>query len=132
MDSGNNINVKRSSDGWTPLYQATAKKLTETVKFLLENGADPNIQADDGSYPLKMCTSYYFMLSDERWLNLIKILTKYGANWNLLDEDGYCAFDEYERGVSFEISKEKQKLIELFPEQYKEYLLHKDLEKFNI
>ncbi len=51
--------------GWTPLMWATLKRYTPIVKFLLENGADPNIAAQKaditikaGATPLIICGYY--------------------------------------------------------------------------
>ena len=53
--------------GWTPLLWATLRQYTPIVKFLLENGADPNIAAVKadfviraGATPIVIC-GYYGM-----------------------------------------------------------------------
>jgi ankyrin repeat protein len=49
LDHGANINFKDSAGGYTPLMIAVFMKRYETVKYLLEKGADRNIKAKDGN-----------------------------------------------------------------------------------
>jgi len=42
VDAGANVNV-RDKKGWTPLMTAASNSLTQVVKFLLEEGADPEM-----------------------------------------------------------------------------------------
>ena len=41
-------NLAMYSPGWAPLHWAAGRGRTEMVKLLLEGGANPNIQDEDG------------------------------------------------------------------------------------
>jgi hypothetical protein len=56
----------------------------ETIKALLDGGADPNIPDQDGSYPLhKACEQYKYGES-----HVVEALVKGGADVNARDSDG--------------------------------------------
>ena len=74
--------------GWTPLiiavYQAHPQTL-RVVRLLLENGAKPNIRADDGATPLRVA-------SFRGSLEVVRLLLKYGADVEPENEDGNTPF----------------------------------------
>ncbi|ARF11286.1 ankyrin repeat protein [Klosneuvirus KNV1] len=55
---GGNINIKSNETGETCLFQVCQYNHCEICKFLLDHGADPNIQDNDGNTPLMCCRSY--------------------------------------------------------------------------
>lgn len=74
-----------TNNGETPLHRAVFKRNFIVTKFLLENGAQPNIQNSNGITPL-----YYAL--DERDhvadLNIIRILLVYGADSSIKSKYG--------------------------------------------
>jgi uncharacterized protein len=64
-----------NSKGVTPLWLATYKEDTISMKLLLDNGANPNAPTSGGTTPI-------FIPAINGKLILAKILTKYGADVN--------------------------------------------------
>ncbi len=86
-----NAPLKRTSDvkdpnapqaglGWTPLMIATAEGHTETVRVLLDAGAEPNAQNNLGRTPLMYASNYGFT-------PIAKLLLAKGANPNVAPND---------------------------------------------
>lgn len=89
------LKLYRGSDdqtGFTPLHYAvlgaSAKKNTEVINFLLENGADVNARDGSNSTPM------YYVLFDrtvqdqDKIITLIDLLVKNGADINAQGKDG--------------------------------------------
>jgi ankyrin repeat protein len=55
LDAGANVNQRDRRDGRSPLHYAQDPR---AARMLLERGADPNAQANDGSTPLHECAEY--------------------------------------------------------------------------
>ncbi len=79
--------------GWTPLHWAVYYRSLPIARFLLENGANPNIQTTDaygsmqsGCTPLIIAS--YYGLSD-----FAGLLLKHGAKTNIADDKGMTAID---------------------------------------
>ena len=52
LDKGADVNAKRGDSGQTPLMLATLRGEADTVKILLEKGADVNIRGNSGKTAL--------------------------------------------------------------------------------
>lgn len=72
---------RKDSKGNTLLATAIGKKAFNTVKFLLENGADPNLYIGDGSSPLHIASAF----NDKA---IIKLLLDYGVCIDSLNGEG--------------------------------------------
>lgn len=79
--------------GWTPLHWAVYYRSLPVTKFLLENGANPNVQTirsygsvKSGSTPLIIAA--YYGLPD-----FTELLLKRGAKTNVADGNGITAID---------------------------------------
>lgn len=57
----------------------------ETIKVLLENGADTNIKDNEGK------TALIYAVKDKYNLEKVKLLIKYGAGINIRDNNGNTA-----------------------------------------
>ena len=83
IDHGAKVNVK-AKGGFTPLTEACAYGNYEIVKLLLESGADRSIKGQYGTTPL------IFGATCSNWskdaLKIVKLLIKYGADINAVDE----------------------------------------------
>lgn len=64
--------------GWTPLHWAVSHGNIEAAKYLLKNGADPNLQSQDGKTPLSLVATSFGdkILKDD----IIHLLLTSGAN----------------------------------------------------
>lgn len=103
------------------------------VKELLNAGADPNNKDSFGNTHLimaardrftrnKVRSGYNFNKYEE---NILEELIMAGADWNLKNNEGKDFFD-------FLIGYFRQPLREKYPEQYKEYQMRKEEEKYNL
>lgn len=79
--------------GWTPLHWAVYYRSLPITKFLLENGADSNLQTTEaygsmrsGSTPLMIAA--YYGLQD-----FAEVLLKHGAKTDITDDTGMTAID---------------------------------------
>src|SRR5688572_26900384 len=68
----------------TPLYAAIAKNDYETVKALLNNGADVNERAEFYGNPL-----HYIAMKIGMNMNIVRLLIENGAHVNQIDESYY-------------------------------------------
>ena len=85
IDLGADVNAQRTDDKVTPLHLASNWNHYMAVRLLMENGADANIQSNDGRSPLHMAAS-------KGNFNVVRLLLDYGADVNIPDIDGYTPF----------------------------------------
>jgi len=112
------IDYQSGTRGDTPLLFATYRKNIPIIKMLIEAGADVNKSNDNYWTPLFVSSVYSF---DSE---LCKIFVDAGANFNV-KVDNFYMFDN--------LSKDHQNiLIEKFPELYKDFLTHKEADKYNL
>ncbi|CAF1298749.1 unnamed protein product [Adineta steineri] len=52
-----NINSQNAMNGWTALHWAAKRNHSHVVQYLLENGANKDIQANDKSTPAHLCNN---------------------------------------------------------------------------
>jgi ankyrin repeat protein len=76
----------RDVDGDTALFVAALGGLTAQVDFLLSRGADPNIQGEQGHFPLRFAVDW----GDAK---MAQSLLAHGANRNIRDNEGKTAMD---------------------------------------
>lgn len=70
----------------TPLMFACMLKSEKIVKFLLDEGADPNLKSSTGQTALIMATI-------RGRFKIVKLLLEYGANFNIKDNNNTRAID---------------------------------------
>ena len=88
------------------------------VKDCIENGADVNYKSKCGENAL-ILSSY------NGYLEIVKILIENGADWNIKSK--------YNKDfVDYLSNENKEIIIREYPEQYKEYLFKKEVEKYNL
>lgn len=116
IKDGVDINAK-NSDGETALLYALIYIDDDIIELLIGAGADLNVK-NDNSTPL--ITSAY-----NGWMKRVKMFIEAGADWNIKDEEDKDFLDYLRK-------KKKEKIINLYPELYKEYLMKKDAEKYNL
>jgi ankyrin repeat protein len=106
LKNGADVNARDEQD-MTALMWASERGHTEMVNLLLENGADVNAKDEYGYTALMMVCDYdedflhYFMnlrgIQQVRLLNnkknIINLLQRYGADFNLKDNENNTAFD---------------------------------------
>jgi len=106
IDNGADVNARNNS-GQTALMGASWMDHTEIVELLLENGADVNAKSNDGQTALMIVSDCdeefinYFVglkgIQQVRMMNnkenIIRLLQRYGADFNLKDNNNNTAFD---------------------------------------
>lgn len=99
LNEGANINyIDKNMD--SPLLIAISNNNYDLVKFLLENGANPNPDPDKVyTLPLNLAidTSVEVTKNNidvkEDSIDIIKLLLEFGANFNIKDKDGENAYE---------------------------------------
>ena len=81
IEEGRDVNAP-AWHGSFPIQIAAYSSQFEMVKFLLENGADPNAHTGNCSVPLLYAAQY------EKNIKIVKILLEYGADPTVKDEYG--------------------------------------------
>jgi ankyrin repeat protein len=81
ITEGADVNQTESDSGYSALHFATQGSSETSVKTLLENGADPNLQAKDGRAPLHIAAKF-------RFFEIAEELLTAGAMINLPDNEG--------------------------------------------
>jgi hypothetical protein len=84
LDLGADINTQSESNGYTPLIWASSRGHTETVRLLLEEGADVNVQANDGQTALMRAADYGHV-------EVVTLLSNSGADVNVQSKNGITA-----------------------------------------
>ena len=64
------------------IINAVLGRDTDSVRFLLEQGTNPNIQNDEGYAPI-------ILAIDQNNIDIVNLLLKAGVNPNELDAEGY-------------------------------------------
>lgn len=79
-----------SAQGWTPLIVASFHGRAEIMRFLLANGADPNVPNPKGTTPLMYAKGHYLRTGDAQPLHL---LLDAGADPHVADAAGLPLID---------------------------------------
>lgn len=77
LDHGASIHLNEKIGGETPLTFAVHVGYVDMIRFLLENGADPNLKNDDDETPLVIVTNSH---ERENKLEILNLLLKHGAD----------------------------------------------------
>jgi ankyrin repeat protein len=85
---GANLDAKYSVNGMTALQQALVSGNDSMVKFLIKQGADPDVQNDAGWTALMVATC-----RDRPEFGWVGLLLEHGANRSLKDKAGHIALD---------------------------------------
>jgi len=119
----------------TALFHACTSVDFYSIKKLLEKGANPNIQNNDGNTALIYAYIIYkYRLSNptsdieidiEDTLKVLIILITYGSDWNIKNKMGNDFLYYLDKDI-------KDFIINMFPDKYKDYLIKKDMDKYNM
>lgn len=91
------VNLNITDTGKPPLYQACYYKYPKIVEMLLENGADPNKPASDGTTPINVAS--------RGSLEIVNLLLKAGADPSISNNRGDTPLHSASRMGSLEIVK---------------------------
>lgn len=123
LDNGADVNV-RNKIGRTPLINSvcvqntTQQKINAVVRLLVDYGADLNSQCSNGDTALYKAAKFNKIL-------VVDELTKLGAEWYILNENGEDFLDLLNK-------KFARKLKKIYPEKYEDYLMKKEASNFNL
>lgn len=123
------VNKKDDYTNRTPLINAARSNKLAILNKLLNAGAEVD-SVDNFGYTALLYAAQNFadkISSSETniALDIIISLTKFGANWNVQDNDGFDIF-------RFLNDADNEKLIQMFPDKYNDYIIAKDAEIYNI
>lgn len=123
------VNKKDDYTNRTPLINAARSNKLSVLNKLLNAGAEVD-SVDNFGYTALLYAAQNFadkISSSETniALDIIISLTKFGANWNVQDNDGFDIF-------RFLNDADNEKLIQMFPDKYNDYIIAKDAEIYNI
>ena len=117
LDEGGDVNVFDVDMDWTLLNLNANNSNNLTMKYLLEQGADPNIPNKNGTTPLLLSNDLLF----------VELLMSYGADLTFKNDDGVMALT-YVLDNVFYLTRDA--IIEFLENDYtEEYKNYKTLEK---
>ena len=120
IENGVNLN-EQDIAGNTALHWAACNSFVEIIKLLVDAGIagiDVNIRNNNGKTALIFAASFAH-------INAVNSLIDGDADWNIKDKFGKDFL--YYLHIS-----NREFIINLYPEKYKEYLIKKDMEKYNL
>ena len=129
LDAGGEVNIQNSA-GRTPLMnvvhvaKGSQSKIIKVIRLLVKYGADLDIQDVEGN------TALIFSAMKMKY-DVMHELIDLGAEWYIKDNIKYDFIDYLEDfdDASIRIFNE---LIEKYPDKYKDYLLKKQVDQFNL
>ena len=98
LSGDRNLLNGRNESGLTPLHLAAWKGHADVVKFLLDQGADPNVVENSGDTPLHYAASWGFV-------DCARLLLSRGAEVNMRNRDGQTPLSR--------VSAPKPEIVEL-------------------
>jgi len=125
IKAGADLNRQDNNSGLTPLIFASANGNMASSKKLIDFGANLDIQDNFGDTALISCARNSKQPAYRKNIEIIRYLIKNGADWNLKNNKNKD-FLNYLRPYDKKIIREE------FPEKYKDYILKKDIEKYNL
>lgn len=92
LADGANPNQRAGVNDWTPLMHAIHKGQKQSVRALLQHGADVNVRNSNGSTALIEAAGYGYA-------EIVAMLLEAGANPEIRDKNGYTALNAAIGGV---------------------------------
>jgi len=124
IEDGANINYKEYSQ-WPPLLLAASYDRVEITELLLKAGADVNITNTERKTALMVASRRTKLQRHNIGLKIVRLLIDADADWNIIDSD--------ENDFLYYMAGDfRDYIIEDYPEKYKEYIIKKDAQKYNI
>ncbi|XP_078373135.1 uncharacterized protein LOC144656768 [Oculina patagonica] len=119
LEYGACVNQTDKAHYKTGLHVACEAQSVACVQYLLDAGADPNVQAEEGRTPL------HIVLRGEESGPLTQLLIEYGARCDIMDDSGNSAetilqslVTRYGNGPNLEMVGFYQQLLQLFWESH--------------
>ena len=135
IKAGADVNLKASARGETPIFKAVCTDILDMVKVIIDAGANVNIgNTMRNNPPLIIAYERYRNINDnekEECLQIVHELIKAGADWNLKDSTN--ADRNHEDFIYYtNFYKQTKYFAKLYPDKYREYLIKKDSEEYNL
>jgi ankyrin repeat protein len=112
------IDLNYEVGDFTPLTRAIYYDRFHIIDVLIKLGVDINHVDNSGDSPL-IYTAYQYKL------DAMKMLIDAGADWNIKDNNNNTFLDILD-------NEDRELIIDDYPEKYKDYLMKKDIEKYNL
>jgi len=131
ITDGANVNCFDRIRYNTPLINASQQLNYSTIKLLIENGADINLVNKNNKnciFYIVNQNTYTYTKYKNKINNIIDLLISSGINLNNKNKSDVDIFDNIQESNPFIL----QYIIDNYPEEYKEYLMKKTANKFNL
>ena len=128
---GANVNCFDDDKFNTPLIIATKKLNYSTIKLLIENGADVNLVNKNNKnclFYIVNQNSYTYNSYKKLINNIVDLIINNKINLNAKNKKNLDIFSDIKESNPFIL----EYIIDNFPDKYKEYLMIKNTDKFNI
>jgi len=119
IEVGVNVNAFDSYSRTALHFAVSQPGNIEIVQFLIEAGANLNAKNDWGQTPLCVASQYNSLF------DYVKLLIEANADWNIMSIEGEYFLDIL-------APNHKEYVITHYRKMYKDFLLEKDLEKYNL
>jgi hypothetical protein len=116
IKAGANINIQDNNEADTALIAACGNNHIDAAKILIKYNADINLQSNDGNSALHFAAI-------NRNLKLVCLLIDSGADWNLLNINNKDFLDNL---------SDPNLIIQKYPDKYKNYIIKKEAQEYNI
>ena len=116
-----------SEEGYTLLFYAVNWEMVDLVKILLENGADVNTVFNKKNLMINLVTKISFGTDT---MKIMDILIEHDIDLNFKYGDADVFY--YLKNGNAAMKLYAYEIPQKFPEQYKQYKINKDLDKFDI
>jgi ankyrin repeat protein len=75
LEYGANVDV-RDKEGWTPLHRAASRLKLQVMVVLLDRGADPHAQTNNGETPFQLANALHLWATEENQSQVIQLLSE--------------------------------------------------------
>jgi ankyrin repeat protein len=90
LEHRTDINI-RTTNEWTLLHEAACKWKLEIVRLLLDCGANPNVENDEGDTPLHLVSRSWQYHPQERGAGIVRLLLEHSVDVDAREKNGWTS-----------------------------------------